>query len=103
MIEISPESTDVLNNSMTLLNCSASGYPEPIISWQQNGEDVIAMGSGDDDRVEILPNGSLVIWTVMMSDMGSYQCFASNSLGSAQSDSALLTVDGKLSSLVYKS
>ena len=85
----SPESVDVLNGTTALLQCSVSGYPSPSVSWFHNGDMVIM-----DSRRTIHANGSLIIWSVMLSDMGMYYCVAENELGSEQSDMVLFMVDG---------
>ncbi len=94
-ITSSPEAVDVLNNSVALLNCSARGDPTPSISWWHNDE---PLETGD-GRVEVLSNGSLLIFMTMLSDTGDYQCLANNSLGMDQSDEALLMVNGQLSTV----
>lgn len=90
-IQISPESVDILNRSTAVLLCAASGDPSPMISWEHNGVTV----DTDDARVTVLPNGTLIIAMVMMSDMGDYQCFATNALGTVESDVVLLMVEGR--------
>lgn len=81
----------VLNNTVTHLNCSARGNPPPSILWLHNGELITS-----NDRIFVLDNGSLVIESVRMTDSGMYRCYANNSFGSLESDSALLMVDCKL-------
>ena len=49
-----------------------------------------------DDRISIDSNGSLIISTVLMSDMGIYRCLATNILGMMESDDAILMVDCEL-------
>lgn len=45
--------------------------------------------------MQVHVNGSLTIDSVMIEDMGAYQCEAKNVQGRTESDGALLTVDGK--------
>lgn len=91
-IEIAPESSTVLNGTSGVLNCSARGDPIPSISWRRNG--MLIMES--DPRFLVHGNGSLAIVMVTLNDMGMFQCFARNELGTDSSDSVLLTIDGEL-------
>lgn len=90
-IQVAPDSLDVLNHTTALLPCTARGDPPPIISWEHNG---VTVENSDDGRVQILPNGSLLISPVMLADMGGYQCLANNTLGADESDVAMLMIDG---------
>lgn len=54
------------------LNCNATGYPMPTIVWLHNSSVVSRT-----ERVEILPNGSLVLRAIS-SDAGLYVCTASS-------------------------
>ncbi|XP_072258721.1 immunoglobulin superfamily DCC subclass member 4 isoform X1 [Pyxicephalus adspersus] len=57
--------------------CSATGDPEPTITWLKNGQLLSSNG-----RVRIQPSGSLVITHIDLEDAGYYQCVATNILGS---------------------
>lgn len=59
-------------------SCSATGDPEPIITWLKNGQQLSPNG-----RVRIQSRGSLVITQIDLEDAGYYQCVATNILGSA--------------------
>ncbi|KAM5170274.1 immunoglobulin superfamily DCC subclass member 4 [Mantella aurantiaca] len=58
--------------------CSATGDPEPIITWLKNGQQLSSNG-----RVRIQSRGSLVITQIDLEDAGYYQCVAKNILGIA--------------------
>lgn len=75
-----------------MLTCVTGGDPLPNITWEHNG---VAVDPGSDSRVNILDNGTLIITMVTMTDMGNYQCIATNSLGSAESDIVMLMVQGQ--------
>jgi hypothetical protein len=91
VIVTQPEDTDVLLGESILLNCSARGEPEPLISWTKNNEAL----DFDNTRVQLLVNGSLLLEDVLMNDTGDYQCNATNQLGFDQSDDAMLMVNSE--------
>ena len=76
---------------MVVLSCRARGCPEPTITWTHNSVPV----TGGNSRVEITPEGDLVIMTLMLSDAGIYRCTAENSQGTRPSDNAMLQVLGE--------
>ena len=84
---VQPEQTTVLNSTAASFNCSAKGNPPPTITWLHNGERVTPS-----DRVTILSNGTLAIDPVTMMDCCVYHCVANNSLGSEESNGAMLIV-----------
>ena len=91
---VQPEDITVLNNTAASFNCSAKGNPPPTITWLHNGERVtpsVRVTIHSSDRV-IHSNGTLVIDPVTMMDCGVYHCVANNSLGSEESDGAMLIV-----------
>jgi len=57
------------------ITCTASGIPEPSISWLRKGKQIISSG-----RFSI-HNGALVIHATQLSDRGSFTCAANNTLG----------------------
>lgn len=60
------------------LPCSATGIPEPEISWRRlNGNESIGSGS------RVLSNGALTIERMDPKDAGVYECIAENAFGSA--------------------
>lgn len=78
----------VENGRNTSMICSASGTPEPTISWLKDRVPVDLT----DARLRILPTGSLRITGSLETDEGRYECIAANSLGVAYSYSANLYV-----------
>jgi peroxidase len=91
MIVTWPKETDVLLGESVLLNCSARGVPEPLITWTKNDEPL----DFDNARFQLLENGSLLLQDVMMNDSGDYQCNANNELGFDQSDDAPLMINSE--------
>ena len=58
-------------NASLKLNCSASGDPEPVITWKKQGGQLPV---GRSQQI----NGNLVIRSVTVNDKGSYSCVATN-------------------------
>lgn len=77
------------------MDCHARGEVPIAVRWLRNGAKV-----EDDDRVRLLPNGSLQISPVESSttgtvDAGFYQCLAQNQYGAILSQKSQLTVAGE--------
>ncbi|NXG03455.1 NEO1 protein, partial [Sakesphorus luctuosus] len=93
------EPADVLavRGAPALLNCSARCEAAPRIEWRKDGT---FLNLESDDRRQLLPDGSLLIHSVVHSkhnkpDEGHYQCVATvDSLGTIVSRTAKLTVAG---------
>ncbi|XP_037086428.1 Down syndrome cell adhesion molecule-like protein Dscam2 isoform X6 [Pollicipes pollicipes] len=58
------------------LPCQAVGFPQPTITWQVDGKPFKS-----NERMRILPEGSLQIRSVERSDRGEYSCIAKNQFG----------------------
>ncbi|ELT90327.1 hypothetical protein CAPTEDRAFT_180331 [Capitella teleta] len=70
----------------TTLYCRPEAAPYPSaeeIIWYKNGVP-LNPGSGENDRVQQLPNGNVFISNVQQSDQGVYKCHVSNSYGEAE-------------------
>uniref|UniRef100_A0A8B9GQ07 Down syndrome cell adhesion molecule like 1 n=1 Tax=Astyanax mexicanus TaxID=7994 RepID=A0A8B9GQ07_ASTMX len=92
---VQPNNQDGIYGKSGVLNCSVDGYPPPKVMWKH------AKGIGNPQqyhpvpltgRIQIMPNGSLLIRHVLEEDRGYYLCQASNGVGSDISKSMLLTV-----------
>ncbi|KAJ8300018.1 hypothetical protein KUTeg_021537 [Tegillarca granosa] len=59
-----------------ILTCSVGGDPLPEITWTKNGRTVEY-----NERIQLLSNGSLVIYHSTSADAGLYKCLASNDAG----------------------
>ena len=79
--ELTPEAETVQGGSSVTLKCSASGYPQPKISWQKDsGSDFPA---ARERRIKVDPEtNTYVITGVKAEDMGVYTCTATNLAGS---------------------
>ncbi|XP_052739701.1 protogenin isoform X2 [Bicyclus anynana] len=83
VITLPPVSKDATRASTVRFNCTASGKPEPNVTWYKNGEKLTLAGRrnlrSSVDRLRL----ELVISGVTSDDAGVYQCFASNGHSSA--------------------
>ena len=68
-----PETITFDSYDVLTLNCNAIGYPKPKVVWLHNST---VVSQEDRNRVQLLPNGSLVILSTMPSDAGLYVCMA---------------------------
>ncbi|KAM6221084.1 peroxidasin homolog [Rhynchocyon petersi] len=75
---IQPQNTEVLVGESVTLECSATGHPQPRITWTKGDRTPLPT----DPRVNITPSGGLYIQNVIQGDSGEYTCFASNSIDS---------------------
>ncbi|GAA6079183.1 neogenin 1a isoform X1, partial [Tachysurus ichikawai] len=93
---VEPSDTLAVRGSPALLNCSVSSELPAKVHWKKDG-----VLLNPDDRRQVLPDGSLLISSVMHSkhnkpDEGVYQCVATiENLGTISSRTARLDVAGK--------
>uniref|UniRef100_A0A8C9L8K2 Immunoglobulin superfamily member 10 n=1 Tax=Pavo cristatus TaxID=9049 RepID=A0A8C9L8K2_PAVCR len=64
-----------------LLNCTATGEPQPRIIWRLPSKVVVDQWHRMGSRIHVYPNGSLVIEAVTEKDAGDYLCVARNKIG----------------------
>ena len=74
--EIPKRLIKVTANSVASVTCRAFGFPPPIIQWAK------ALASLPKERATV-DNGTLKITSFSLEDVGTYQCKATNKLGSA--------------------
>lgn len=85
------EDEKAVEGSNAILECSANGSPQPMISWSKNGE-AILISNDSEPRHQFKDNGGLlIIKNVQLEDAGRYECLISNAIGSAR-DSSYLSV-----------
>ncbi|OWK57262.1 Hemicentin-1 [Lonchura striata] len=89
VITVEPVGTVLEAGATAVLDCQAGGEPPPTISWSRQGQPVLG-----DDRVTLLPNGSLRIAPLHREDTADYECVARNLLGSVLV-TVPLTVQGR--------
>ncbi|KAK2535167.1 Hmcn2 [Columba livia] len=80
-IQPGPEEVKVLANDSVVLPCQAEGWPMPQVTWRKDGR---LLPLGGNNRLQLLPDGSLQIDPVQVQDSGSYLCMASSPAGSDQ-------------------
>ncbi|NWS49913.1 PXDN protein, partial [Probosciger aterrimus] len=73
---IHPQNTEVLVGESVTLECSATGHPQPRITWTKADRTPLPV----DPRITITPSGGLYIQNVKQEDSGEYTCFATNSI-----------------------
>ncbi|GLD56361.1 peroxidasin homolog, partial [Lates japonicus] len=73
---IQPQNTEVLVGESVTLECSATGQPQPRVSWTKGDRTPLP----NDARINITPSGGLYIQQVVQADGGQYTCFASNNV-----------------------
>lgn len=78
-----------INEKPFVIECEAESEPAPKYSWMKNGKHFDWQAY--DDRISQQPGrGTLVISSPRDEDLGQYQCFASNELGTATSNSVFV-------------
>uniref|UniRef100_A0A8B9VU12 Protein tyrosine kinase 7 (inactive) n=1 Tax=Anas zonorhyncha TaxID=75864 RepID=A0A8B9VU12_9AVES len=89
--KLEPEPTTVYQGHTAMFQCQAEGDPVPHIQWK--GKDKILDPSKLLPRIQIMPNGSLVIYDVTTEDSGKYTCIAGNSCNIKHREAFLYVVD----------
>lgn len=86
-MENGPQNLTVLDGKDATLNCNAVAAPKPNTTWYYNDTIPVEIAG----RVQVLPNGDLVIAAVKPNDAGKYTCIRANEAGSVNG-SGFLTV-----------
>ncbi|XP_038578506.1 neural cell adhesion molecule L1.2 isoform X2 [Micropterus salmoides] len=97
VITTQPESVTVFSVEDLVMSCEASGNPSPIFRWTKNGEE---FDPGSDPELKVTERfGSSAFYTLsntmdtLKQYQGKYVCYASNELGTAVSNEAILNTD----------
>lgn len=97
VITTQPESVTVFSVEDLVMSCEASGNPPPIFRWTKDGED---FDPGSDPELKVSErSGSFAFYTLsntmdtLTKYQGKYVCYASNELGTAVSNEAILNTD----------
>ncbi|XP_035005999.2 matrix-remodeling-associated protein 5 [Hippoglossus stenolepis] len=77
----SPQRTDVIYGRNLLLNCVATGEPNPWIIWRTPSKKLVDSQYSFDPRIKVFPNGTIIIHSVTDKDSGDYLCMARNKIG----------------------
>ena len=91
--EISDQVIKVKESTIASVICRAFGFPPPVIQWSK------AFASLPKRRATV-ENGTLKITSFSLKDVGTYQCKATNKLGSVSASTALNIVEGEEDRLV---
>ncbi|XP_040286814.1 inactive tyrosine-protein kinase 7 isoform X2 [Bufo bufo] len=86
-----PENTTVYQGHTATLHCQAAGDPTPHVQWR--GREGLLDATKSYHRIQIFPNGSLVIYQVSSEDTGKYTCIAGNVCNIKHRDTFLYVVD----------
>lgn len=97
MITTQPGSVTVFSVEDFVMTCDASGNPAPIFRWTKDGEE---FDPGTDPELKVTEkSGSFAFYTLsntmdsLKPYQGKYVCYASNDLGTAVSNEAILNID----------
>uniref|UniRef100_UPI0037E8D63E matrix-remodeling-associated protein 5 n=1 Tax=Semicossyphus pulcher TaxID=241346 RepID=UPI0037E8D63E len=77
----SPQRTDVMYGGKLMLNCVATGEPEPRIMWRTPSKKLVDAQFSFDHRIKVFPNGTITVHSVTDKDSGDYLCVARNKMG----------------------
>ncbi|XP_013147058.1 PREDICTED: Down syndrome cell adhesion molecule-like protein Dscam2 [Papilio polytes] len=103
-IKVAPKWAEEPSNSSLLLgrrgtvSCSANGYPQPQVHWMKKDallgtwQPVLELAGGG---ILSLPNGTLIIEEVSLTDEGLYSCNVENGVGSPLSKTIWMSVNSK--------
>ncbi|XP_077192883.1 inactive tyrosine-protein kinase 7 isoform X1 [Paroedura picta] len=89
--KVKPDDTTVYQGHTAMFQCQAEGDPAPQIQWK--GKNRILEPEKLLPRIQIMPNGSLIIYDVTTEDSGKYTCIAGNSCNIKDHDAFLYVVD----------
>ncbi|KAG8580984.1 hypothetical protein GDO81_007508 [Engystomops pustulosus] len=81
IIHASPKSNEISFGEKLVLHCSANGEPRPRIIWRLPSKAVVDQWHRMGSRIQVHPNGTLVVLSVNEKDAGEYLCVARNKLG----------------------
>ncbi|KAM9316507.1 immunoglobulin superfamily member 10 [Gastrophryne carolinensis] len=81
IVQASPKSIEMNHGNRLILNCTATGEPKPRILWRLPSKAVVDQWHRMGSRIQVYPNGSLVVQSVNEKDAGDYLCVARNKMG----------------------
>lgn len=72
---------EFMEGDKLVLPCKVSGYPVPTVNWFKNRHELTL--EGNDEKMLMNENNSLIIFNLTDKDEAIYSCRASNSKGKA--------------------
>uniref|UniRef100_A0A1W7RA30 Neuroplastin n=1 Tax=Hadrurus spadix TaxID=141984 RepID=A0A1W7RA30_9SCOR len=100
-IEPFPKSLNLVQGDTLRLQCRATGFPVPKITWQK-GDEII---NATEERIQLKPNdknltdGMLIISDLDYEDRANYVCVADNEVTGAVNASIVVRIKDKLAAL----
>ena len=88
---MSPSSQIVIENNSITLSCTGAGKPSPSISWLKDGTLLASVKS-----IKVLEQSTIILPNATSDDAGSYRCQLKNLVGTAISETAIITIYSKL-------
>ncbi|XP_028652751.2 peroxidasin isoform X1 [Erpetoichthys calabaricus] len=86
-----PQDVDVISGNTVYFTCRAEGNPKPEIIWLRNNNE---LDMKDDERLNLLEDGTLMIQNTQETDQGVYQCMAKNVAGKVKTPEVTLRYFG---------
>ncbi|XP_052837690.1 opioid-binding protein/cell adhesion molecule homolog [Drosophila gunungcola] len=88
-------SQDVVRSSgqNVTLTCSATGVPQPTITWRREGSAPLLLSADGDRKMYSVEGQNLTLWQVQRDHMGAYLCIASNGVPPTVSKRVMLVVN----------
>jgi hypothetical protein len=80
---ITPQIVEKAEGETAVINCEASGNPEPTIKWIHNGK---PLSEASFNSRRSVTSNSITITSLIKNDTGNYGCNATNSLGYVYKD-----------------
>ncbi|EDV31848.1 uncharacterized protein Dana_GF14345 [Drosophila ananassae] len=75
------------------LTCSATGVPQPTITWRREETTPLLLTNDDDREIYSVEGQNLTLWQLQRSHMGAYLCIASNGVPPTVSKRVMLVVN----------
>lgn len=76
---------EVIQGQDVILKCLSNGYPNPNTIWERSGHVIDLV----QNNFDLIPDGSLKLFSAKPSDTGNYRCLAQNVAGSDFKDLTL--------------
>uniref|UniRef100_A0A4W4HQU9 Ig-like domain-containing protein n=1 Tax=Electrophorus electricus TaxID=8005 RepID=A0A4W4HQU9_ELEEL len=81
IVETSDWRTELEYGGNLHLNCSSTGNPKPSIIWRLPSKSLVDQWHRMGSRIQVLENGTLVVYSVSEKDAGDYLCVARSKVG----------------------